>query len=65
VGTDSSRRSSSLLDVYQNAEKKHFGFIQEAMALHSPVGVGRTLLSYVFEVRKWYVEYNRILVLKR
>lgn len=38
--------------VYQSEGQRYFGFIQEAMALHPPADIGRTLLKLCFEVRK-------------
>lgn len=38
--------------VYQKAGPRHFGSIQEAMALHPPIDVGRTLFWLCFQVRK-------------
>ena len=38
--------------VSQNAGPRHFGSIQETMALHPPIDVGRALFWLCFQVRK-------------
>ena len=45
--------------VYLNAGQRHFGSIQEAVALPPPIDVGRALFWLCFQVRKTDCEMKR------